>query len=140
MHVSSRHLAVCGLFAFVLFSPVALGQTTAIPVVKVEVTADVLELVKTWDEAIWFFTPSDKPLKSLQGLTRANVPFWGLELFERMGQFFQAAGIPGEGGQVMGDGAYNDETPKPPLYVTWSKYAPSLSGVARVEFIERKSP
>ena len=105
--------------------------------VKVEASKEFLELIKTWDEKIWFFTPQDNPIRSLKGLARNDIACWGTEHFERMKALFNVLGIEGEGVRVLGDGSYNDGD-KPVLYITWSNNAPNLQGASRVEFIDAK--
>jgi hypothetical protein len=55
-----------------------------------------------------------------------------------MQELFKVLEIKGEGVKVKGDGAYNEATIKPKLYVTWAKFAQNLKGAQRVEFIEKR--
>jgi hypothetical protein len=110
------------------------------PVVKIEASSSVLELLKTWDKKWLFITPLDKPIRSLEGLTRNDFACWGDNTcFKIMNSLFEILGVKGEGVNMMGDGAYKKATNKPPLYVTTSYYASDFKGVARVLFVEKKS-
>ncbi|MDI1337933.1 MAG: hypothetical protein PSU94_17265 [Lacunisphaera sp.] len=104
-------------------------------VTQIPASPAFIELLKSWDPQIWFFTPLDKPLRSLDGLKRESVACWGMEHFQRMQDLFRVLNLPGDGVKVMGDGAYNDTPDRPLLYVTWAKYAPNLKNVLRIQFI-----
>jgi hypothetical protein len=106
--------------------------------IKIEASTSLIDLIKTWDSNIWFFTPEDKPIRSLNELNREDIACWGMEHFQRMQELFKVLGIKGEGVKVKGDGAYNEATIKPKLYVTWAKFAQNLKGAQRVEFIEKR--
>lgn len=142
MRVFSLAIATIGWMLIALISLPGSGfaQTDDASSVRIEATPALLELLKTWDPSIWFFTPSgEEPLSSLDGLDREDFACWGVEHFERMQELFKVLGLEGEGVNVMGDGAYNDEEDKPKLYVTWASLAPSLQGATRVEFVEKTS-
>jgi len=129
-------MTVCGVLLTVAFVP----QTSAsgpgeLPVVRVEASREVVDLLRTWDPNIWFFTPAAQPIASLDSLTREDVKFWGIELLSQAQAFFAILELPGEGVGLMGDGAYNSEGAKPALYVTWASIAPQLQGAAHVEFV-----
>ena len=116
-------------------TPSLFSQTDSISVVKVKVNSNVIDLLKTWDINIWFFTPMAKPVSSIEGLTRNEFACWGIDLFQKMQDLYKTLELGGEGVKLMGDGAYNDELNKPLIYVTWAKVAPNLKNVTRVVFV-----
>jgi len=114
------------------------GDTPSVGVMKVEVDSGVLELLKKWDPNIWFFTPADKPVGSLEGLGSKDFACWGIEHFGQMRNLFNLLAIEDEGIGLLSDIPYNEEPDKPRVYVTWAKYAPRLKNTVRIEFIEKK--
>ena len=114
------------------------AQADSLSTVKVEAPPVLLQLLQTWDSTIWFFTPSDKPIRTLEGLTRTDVAIWGAEHFHRTNDFFRVLGLEGEGVKLVGAGSYNEI--RPLVYITWARYASDLRGVSRVKFVEKAPP
>jgi hypothetical protein len=131
MHKMSKS----SMFLFMMIFIPILAAAQEVRTIRIEVSPSVLEVIRTWDRNIWFFTPEDKPIRSLTELTREDIACWGAEHFSRMQSLFKALGLKGEGVKILGDGAYNDSKNKPLLYVTWAKFAPDLQGVLQVEFV-----
>ena len=129
-------MSFCFLVIMIFIALLALAQD--LRTIKIEASPSFLELIRGWDSNIWFFTPEDKPIRSLNELNREDIACWGMEHFQRMQELFKVLGIKGEGVKVKGDGTYNEATIKPKLYVTWAKFAQNLKGAQRVEFIEKK--
>lgn len=111
----------------------------SIKTIVIEVDSSVFNLVNNWEEDVWIFSPSDKNLKTLDGLQATEIACWGIEHFNRMKDLFNALHIENAGVSLVGDGAYNDSEEKPLIYITWKKYADSLKGAVRVKFILKKT-
>lgn len=125
-------------FLILLFSQAEAVLRADTDSVKVPVSVQVFELVKSWDPDIWFFTPAANPISALEGLADKDIACWGAEHFARVKDLYKALGIEDIGVNVIGDGAYAGA--KPRLYITWSRYAPSLEGAVRVEFVNQNQP
>jgi len=143
------------ILLIIAFSPL-IGHTQFIPIieghphgpetgstetVKVGVSKDVLDLIKTWDKRIWFFTSKENPIKSLDGLKKDDIlACWGAELIGRVFNFLDAAGIKykDKSMRIIGTGnpIFSGMENPPLLFTTWSGYEPALKGAIRVEFIE----
>lgn len=108
--------------------------------VTVKANKQVVELVKTWNPDISFYTSKKNPLKSIEGLRQEEIGCWGKELGYHIQAFYNAAGIEkthGEGVQVIGpDNPIFIMEHGPRLYLTSSQYAPRLKEAVKVEFTE----
>lgn len=105
--------------------------------VSLKANKDVIDLIKTWDERIWFFTSKNNPIKSLEGLKAEDIACYGGELMGHIEKFYKVLGIK-EGELVLVQGTediFRDKNP-PSLFITWSKYDSTLGGGIRVEFYE----
>lgn len=108
--------------------------------VKVKANKQVVDLVKTWNPDISFYTSKKNPLKSIEGLRQEEIGCFGPELGFHIKAFYDAAGIEkthGEGVQVIGpDNPIFVMERGPRLYLTSAKYAPKLKEAVKVEFYE----
>jgi hypothetical protein len=108
--------------------------------VKVKANKQVVELVKTWNPDISFYTSKKNPLKSIEGLRQEEIGCWGPELGNNIRAFYDAAGTEkthGEGVQVIGpDNPIFSMERGPRLYLTSAKFAPKLKEAVKVEFSE----
>lgn len=98
-------------------SPLHGEDSTSMPVVKVVVGQEVLDLIAKWDAGaqgvpvtlttrpipypICFYTPVANPIVSLNGLKPEDVMCWSGELMEYYIDFMDAAGIKDEGGKKV---------------------------------------
>lgn len=105
---------------------------------EVKAGKKVVDLVKTWDESIWFFTSKENPIQSLD-LKEGDVACWGVEHFSRVQAFLEAAGLGKDKGvRVIGTGnaIFSGMENPPRLFITSSKNASELKGAIRVVFVE----
>jgi hypothetical protein len=111
--------------------------------VKVPASAPVMAAIGAFDSSIWFFTSSDNPITTLDGLKKEEVSCWGAELIANVFSFLDAAGVKYEdkGLRIIGtgNGIYNGRPNPPKLFITWSKYSNDLTGAARVMFVDKAS-
>ena len=124
------------LFAFsLLLISCSKGST-----VKVKANKQVVELVKSWDPEISFYTSKKNPLKSIEGLRQEEIGCYGPELGFHIKAFYDAAGTEkthGEGVQVIGpDNPIFMVERGPRLYLTSANYAPKLKEAVKVKFSE----
>jgi len=126
--------AVVLLLAFSLCVVNCSGKRTA----TVKANKKVVELVKTWDPKVNFYTSKKNPLKSIDGLRQKEIACFGPELAGNIQAFYDAAQIKKEYGdavQVIGP-----ENPifiienGPRLYLTLSNYEPKLKEAVKVRF------
>ena len=107
--------------------------------VNVKANKEVVELVKSWDDTIWFFTSKRNPVKSLKGLTRKDIAFWGAEHLDRATKFFETAKIEPESKSVRfigtGNQIFSGMKDAPRLFITWSNFKDHLEGAVRVILI-----
>jgi hypothetical protein len=108
--------------------------------VTVKANKNVVELIKTWDPDISFYTSKKSPLKSIEGLRQEEIGCWGPELIVNIRAFYDAAEIEkthGEGVQVIGpDNPIFVIKGGPRLYLTSAKNAPRLKETVKVRFSE----
>ncbi len=107
-------------------------------VVTVKANRQVVDLVKTWDPKLSFYTSKKNPLKTLEGLRQKEIACFGPELAGNIQAFYNAAGIRKEYGdavQVVGPGnpIFLIEN-GPRLYLTNSNYEPKLKEAVKVRF------
>jgi hypothetical protein len=124
------------LFAFSLFLISCSKGST----VTVKANKQVVELVKTWDPEISFYTSKKNPLKSIEGLRQEEIGCYGPELGFHIRAFYDAAGIEkthGEGVQVIGPDVPMFTVERGPrLYLTSAKNASRLKEAVKVKFSE----
>ena len=108
--------------------------------VKVKANKQVVELVKTWNPDISFYTSKKNPLKSIEGLRQEEIGCFGPELSGHIRAFYDAAGIEkthGEGVQVIGpDNPIFVMEHGPRLYLISAKNASKLKEAVKVKFSE----
>ena len=106
----------------------------------VKANKKVVELVKTWDPKIAFYTSKKDPLKSIEGLRQAEIACFGPELSGNIQAFYDAAQIHREYGnavQVIGPSKLLfTEKDAPRLYLVHSNYEPKLKDFVRVKFYD----
>ncbi len=101
-------------------------------IVTITAPQEVVDLVSSWDEDIWFFTSEGNPVRDLSELSADDVAFWGGEHFDRAQEFFKAAGVAPEFTLIVGGALDFDARKDPPrLFITWSSAAPNLEGAVR---------
>ena len=124
------------LFAFSLL----LVSCSKGPTVTVKANKQVVELVKTWDPEISFYTSKKNPLKSIESLRQEEIGCWGRELGFHIRAFYDAAGIEktrGDAVQVIGPDVPMFMMERGPrLYLTSAKFAPKLKEAVKVTFVE----
>jgi hypothetical protein len=108
--------------------------------VTVKANKQVVELVKTWDPDINFYTSKKNPLTSIEGLRQEGIACWGRELIPNIQAFYDAAGVQksyGDAVQVVGpDNPIFVVERGPRLYLISSKYASRLKEAVKVRFSE----
>jgi len=109
--------------------------------VRVKANREVVNLVKTWNPDIVFFTSRKIPLKTIEGLRQTEIACWGPELAEQIKAFYDAAGTQrsyGNAVQVITPTNLDFRAANAPrLYITWKGHESRIKEVAvRVVFTE----
>ena len=109
--------------------------------ISIEVKDKVLDLVKTWDKRIWFFTSKDNPLKSFNNLQAKDIAIWGAELMKQTQDLYKVLGITDTTSvRLIGTGnpIFSGMENPPRLFITWSSHESQLNGSIRIELKEKK--
>ena len=130
-------LSIVILLSAFLFSLVSCSRVST---VKVKTNKKVVEMVRTWDRNISFYTSKKDPLKSTEGLRQAEIACFGRNLKDKIQAFYNAAEIRKEYGdavQVIGpDNPIFSMQDGPRLYLTSREFEPKLKEAVKVEFTE----
>jgi hypothetical protein len=126
-------ILVCAMLSLLL-------SCSRTPTVTVKANRNVVELVKTWDPKISFYTSKSNPMKSIEGLRQEEIGCWGRELVPNVVAFYDAAEVVktyGDAVQVIGpDNPIFSAERSPRLYLLSSKFAAKLKDAAKVKFVE----
>lgn len=124
------------LFAVSLFV-VGCGKDST---VTVKANKNVVDLVKTWDPKLSFYTSKKNPLSSIGGLKQEEIACWGRELVPNIIAFYDAAGVQkvyGDAVQVIGpDVPIFTMERSPRIYLVSSEFASRLKDAVKVKFVE----
>jgi hypothetical protein len=113
-----------------------LGQRT----IKIEVDQVIFNTVNKWQKGLSIFTPIEKNIQTLDGLTSEDISCWGMENLMLMMDFMESLKIDSiKTLSAMNADTYNESDEKPSIYITWEKYAKDLKDVAHVELVLKKS-
>ena len=109
--------------------------------IRVKANKEVVDLIKTWNPDIFFFTSRKNPLQTIQGLRQTEIACWGLELAQQTKAFYDAADIQrsyGNAVQLISPKDLNFGAEHAPrLYITWKGNATRIDKQAvRVVFTE----
>jgi len=140
MEIIMKKILLAGMIIVLFGFSLWLVGCSRVSTVKVKANKQVIELVKTWDRDVSFYTSKKNPLKTIEGLRQEEIGCFGPELAANIQAFYNAAGIEkthGEGVQVIGpDNPIFIMERGPRLYLLSSRYAEKLKEAVKVEFAE----
>ena len=134
--IASAGIAIL-LFASLLFPAGCSISSTP----KVKANKKVLELIKTWDPKIAFYTSKKNPLKTIENLRQDEIACFGPELADKIKAFYDAAGTERTYGNAVqmiapADLSFSAKD-SPRLYITWIGNGPKLKDAVKVTFSEK---
>ena len=107
--------------------------------VRVKANKEVVNLVKTWDKNITFYTSKKDPLTTIEGLRQNEIACWDWRFADKIQAFYVAAGTNrtyGNAVQLIPPSGVAFANNFPRLYLTSTSEEPKLKDAVRVVFTE----
>ncbi|HXX81212.1 MAG TPA: hypothetical protein VEI46_06655 [Thermodesulfovibrionales bacterium] len=107
--------------------------------VRVKANKEVVNLVKTWDKNLSFYTSKKNPLTTIENLRQNEIACWDWQFADKIQAFYNAAGTNrtyGNAVQIIPPHNVAFANNSPRLYLTATGNEPKLKDAVRVVFTE----